>query len=272
MITKNISFLIYKVLYFFDKIFGFITARSFIKYLAEFIRNNSIIKKKIFNKNILFFAPNELIKWRVKTIYSKEPETINWINNFKKNSIFWDIGANIGLYSIYAALKLKKIKIMAFEPSSLNYNILAKNISMNKLNTKINIFQIPLTSYKNKFLNFNETSFSEGSALHSFNTKTSKKKILNSYKIYGTSIDFLIKNKIVDFPDYVKIDVDGIEDKILNSAKSLLKSKKLKSVLIETSISKKKNIIKLLKKNNFIIKDSHLLKDSNEVNLIFAKK
>jgi hypothetical protein len=82
----------------------------------------------------------------------------------------------------------------------------------------------------------------------------------------------LIKNKIVDFPDYVKIDVDGIEDKILNSAKSLLKSKKLKSVLIETSISKKKNIIKLLKKNNFIIKDSHLLKDSNEVNLIFAKK
>lgn len=82
----------------------------------------------------------------------------------------------------------------------------------------------------------------------------------------------MIKNKIVDFPDYVKIDVDGIEDKILNSAKSLLKSKKLKSVLIETSISKKKNIIKLLKKNNFIIKDSHLLKDSNEVNLIFAKK
>ena len=62
------------------------------------------------------------------------------------------------------------------------------------------------------------------------------------------------------------------EKEILNSAKSLLKSKKLKSVLIETSISKKKNIIKLLKKNNFIIKDSHLLKDSNEVNLIFAKK
>ena len=59
-------------------------------------------------------------------------------------------------------------------------------------------------------------------------SKSNKKKILNSYKIYGTSIDFIIKNKIIDFPDYVKIDVDGIEDKILNSAQSLLKSKKLK--------------------------------------------
>ena len=272
MITKNFSYLIYKILYFFDKIFEFITARSFIKYLAEFIRNDSIIKKKIFNKNILFFAPNELIKWRVKTIYSKEPETINWIDTFKKNSVFWDIGANIGLYSIYAALKLKDLKIIAFEPSSLNYSILSKNISINKLNKKINIFQIPLSSYKNKFLDFHETSLSEGSALHSFDSKSNKKKILNSYKIYGTSIDFIIKNKIIDFPDYVKIDVDGIEDKILNSAQSLLKSKKLKSILIETSISKKKKIISLFKKNNFIIKNSHKLKNANEVNLIFIKK
>ena len=56
-------------------------------------------------------------------------------------------------------------------------------------------------------------------------TRSRTKKILNSYKIYGTSIDFIIKNKIIDFPDYVKIDVDGIEDKILNSAQSLLKVK-----------------------------------------------
>ena len=101
MITKNFSYLIYKILYFFDKIFEFITARSFIKYLAEFIRNDSIIKKKIFNKNILFFAPNELIKWRVKTIYSKEPETINWIDTFKRIQYFGTLG-QILVILIYA--------------------------------------------------------------------------------------------------------------------------------------------------------------------------
>ena len=100
MITKNFSYLIYKILYFFDKIFEFITARSFIKYLAEFIRNDSIIKKKNFNKNILFFAPNELIKWRVKTIYSKEPETINWIDTFKKIQYFGTLG-QILVYTLF---------------------------------------------------------------------------------------------------------------------------------------------------------------------------
>ena len=78
-------------------------------------------------------------------------------------------------------------------------------------------------------------------------TRSRTKKIF-SYKIYGTSIDFIIKNKIIDFPDYVKIDVDGIEDKILNSAQSLLKSKKLKSIIIETSISKKRKLYHYLKK------------------------
>ncbi len=39
---------------------------------------------------------------RVNNIFTDEPETINWINNFDENNKinFWDIGANIGLYSI----------------------------------------------------------------------------------------------------------------------------------------------------------------------------
>ena len=45
------------------------------------------------------------ISWRVRTILDKEPDTIEWIDNFSidnnDNFIFWDIGANIGLYSLY---------------------------------------------------------------------------------------------------------------------------------------------------------------------------
>ena len=70
---------------------------------------------------------------KVKTYYSKEPETLSWIDNFdiyrKSNSedlIFWDIGANVGLYSIYAATKYDNISVFAFEPSALNLNILTK--------------------------------------------------------------------------------------------------------------------------------------------------
>ena len=55
---------------------------------------------------------------RVNNIFTDEPETINWINNFDESGKinFWDIGANIGLYSIYAAQKFNNIEITSFEP------------------------------------------------------------------------------------------------------------------------------------------------------------
>jgi len=43
--------------------------------------------------------------WRSQTLFTKEPEMIEWIDSIDSGSTFWDIGANIGLYSIYGAVK-----------------------------------------------------------------------------------------------------------------------------------------------------------------------
>ena len=67
----------------------------------------NIFKKriKVNQKQFIdFFCPNKITATRVNSIFSKEPETIEWIKSFENNSIFWDIGANIGLYSLYAAI------------------------------------------------------------------------------------------------------------------------------------------------------------------------
>ena len=52
--------------------------------------------------------PNRKTRYRAKTFSTKEPETLDWIDSFEKNSVFWDVGANIGLYSLYAAKKNHK--------------------------------------------------------------------------------------------------------------------------------------------------------------------
>ena len=77
----------------------------------------------------------------METFFTKEPETLKWIDSFNDNKkiIFWDIGANIGLYSIYAALKHSDIEIISFEPSTSNLRILSRNISINKLEEKMKI-------------------------------------------------------------------------------------------------------------------------------------
>ena len=77
--------------------------------------------------------------WRVDTYFSKEPETLEWIDSFqeKENLIFWDIGANIGLYSIYNTLKNNNSKTIAFEPSTSNLRILSRNISINSFEDNV---------------------------------------------------------------------------------------------------------------------------------------
>ena len=66
---------------------------------------------------------------RANTFFSKEPETLAWIDAMTENDVLFDVGANIGIYSVYAALK--GLKVFAFEPESLNYaelNILSNTM------------------------------------------------------------------------------------------------------------------------------------------------
>ncbi|EMN13016.1 methyltransferase FkbM domain protein [Leptospira borgpetersenii str. Brem 307] len=79
------------------------------------------------HKGKMFFtAPNYLNRFRAMTFSIKEPDTLEWIDQIAENAVFWDIGANVGLYSIYAA-KQKNAKVFSFEPSVFNLELLARN-------------------------------------------------------------------------------------------------------------------------------------------------
>ena len=235
---------------------------DFLIYWSDFIINNNYKNIKILKKNIKFFIPNELIKWRIKTYFTKEPETLEWIDSFKinKDIIFWDIGANIGLYSIYSAIKHKKINVYSFEPSTSNLRTLSRNISINNLYDKINIVPFALSNKENKFLNMIESDFTEGGALHSFGEKFDFEgnsfKSSNQYKTFGTSIEYLLKNKIIPIPNYIKIDVDGIEHLILSGAGDFLNNQNIESIAVEVNENFKSQfsgILEVMKKYNFIL-------------------
>ena len=259
---KKISFIIYKFFYFFDLLFFKITNRSILIWFKEFINLDSYMKISILNKKISFFIPNQLTQYRVNTFFTKEPETIEWIDNFRtdRNIIFWDIGSNIGLYSIYAALKHKNIEIFSFEPSSSNLRVLSRNISINNLQNKININQFPLTNKDKGFQLMMESDFREGGALHSYgkniNFEGIGMNVQNNYKIYGFSINYLINNLEFQTPNYIKIDVDGLEHFILKEASRALENENLKSLLIEINenyTEQLENVKKIMKEFNFEI-------------------
>ncbi len=87
---KSLSKTIFIFIFFIEKLINAFFKRSITIYLSELIQKISNEKMIIENKKVYFFVPNSLIKWRIKTLYTKEPETIEWINKFsnKKKKYF----------------------------------------------------------------------------------------------------------------------------------------------------------------------------------------
>ena len=250
--VKKLSYICFSLLVFLDKIFKIITKRSILIWFNDFIQERSYKSIKILGKEIKFFVPNQLLEWRVDTYFSKEPETLEWIDSFqeKENLIFWDIGANIGSYSIYNSLKHPKSTTIAFEPSSSNLRVLTRNISINNLEKNIKVVSIPLTNKENIFQEMNEGQFVEGGALNSFGEKFDFEgkefKPTMKYNLLGTTINYFLENSILDIPDYIKIDVDGIEHLILEGGDKFLNDKKVKSLSIEINENFKEQYDKVL--------------------------
>ena len=264
---KVVSKILYLILKLFDNFIFIITKRRFLIWFKDFIENDSYRKIKIqgnSKKEITLFAPNYLTDWLVKDFYLKEPETIEWIDDFKQSSkkiIFWDIGANLGLYSIYAAIKHQKIEVISFEPSTSNLRILSRNISINNLQDKVSINQLALGNKPFEFCYFRESVFGEGESNNSFNSQTNYEgktfKSENTYRILGTSINNILDQKILEVPDYIKIDVDGLEHIILNGASKHLKNPKIKSLQVELNENYTKQfdaVMKIMEENNFKFK------------------
>ena len=122
-ISKIIYFFLSVINIFFEKFFK----RNILGWVKFFIEQNSYRDVRLKSgKNLIFFSPNFLIDLLIRDFFKKEPETLDWIDNFKKEKkiIFWDIGSNIGLYSIYAASNYENIEVISFEPSTSNLRIL----------------------------------------------------------------------------------------------------------------------------------------------------
>ena len=203
------------------------------------------VPDKYSDKKIKFSIKNSSTYFRGTTLFTKEPITIEWIRSFKKKSIFFDIGANIGVYSLYAAL-CSEAKVYSFEPESNNFQNLMENIIINKQEEKILAFPIGISN-ETVLTKLHLSEFSNASSHHTVGdhalNHNSLKEFDAKYKqgIFSTTIDSLIEKWNIPFPNYIKVDVDGIEHKIIESSDTIFQNKKLISLLIEINENRKED-------------------------------
>jgi FkbM family methyltransferase len=182
---------------------------------------------------LVFAVPNALNQYRVDTFATKEPDTLVWIDGIPEASVLWDVGANVGLYTCYAA-KARQCKVFAFEPSVFNLELLARNIFLNGLTDNATIVPLPLSSV----LGINRlrmTSTEWGGALSTFGETFGYdgRPISVTFEVQtvGLSMNDARARLDVPQPDYIKMDVDGIEHLILAGGDGVMRN--VRGILIE---------------------------------------
>ena len=162
-----------------------------------------------------------------------EPETFEWIkNNLKVNEVLWDIGANIGVFSLYAALGGKN-KVLAIEPSAESYSTLNANIRLNNLEEHIDALCFA-GSQETNLLQLHMKDPSSGASHNSIGSSSNQFgefDVNGKQSVIAISLDDLDKIEGIASPNHVKLDVDGKELEILTGATNILK--KVDSLLVE---------------------------------------
>jgi FkbM family methyltransferase len=181
---------------------------------------------------IQYATPNYATRWRFDTFFDKEPDTLEWIAGFKPGDVMVDIGANVGMYSIWAAMT-RNVRVYAFEPESQNYALLYQNIVHNDLAGRVTGYCAALSDtsgYSSLYL----SEFVAGSSVHTYGAALDFKLAPRTSKVvqgcFATTLDELVATAAVPLPTHIKIDVDGLEHKVLAGCRQVLAEPALKSI------------------------------------------
>lgn len=178
-----------------------------------------------------------ITEWRRQTYATKEPETLDWIDQeMKDGSIFFDIGANVGEFSLYAALRHPGVRVVAFEPEYANAHLLKDNLLVNGAQDRVTVYSIALGN-RTGLSQLHIQDATPGAALHTesngaLDRTRTHKPVIWQEGIYTLTLDAFCQETGLS-PHYLKIDVDGTEPEILQGATRTLRSPTLRSLLVE---------------------------------------
>lgn len=207
-------------------------------------------------QKLFYSVPNHVALWRVQTFFTKEPFTVRWLDGLKEGAVFLDVGANVGMYTIYAAV-MRRAKVYAFEPESQNYAILNKNIIANNLSGQVVAVCAALSDVA-RMSRLYLSEFSLGGSCHSFGDEVGfdlkQRKSPHAQGCLSVSIDDLVEKGDIEIPNYIKVDVDGFEHNVLRGAAKTLERPELRELIIEINpaLEQHRDLISWLQQKGFV--------------------
>lgn len=215
-----------------------IFGQNYLKVATALVNEIDLIAEVNTNKGPLYIKCNsETVRIRAREMLRREPDTLTWIEQFSPDDIFWDVGSNVGVFTLYASV-VASTKVVAFDPLPQNYETLCQNIFINDLENKVMPFCVAITDETViDSLHVTQPGNTAGGANCTFGEEVDNYgRILETLKRHptiGYSIDNFLDTFDVPRPNHIKIDIDGIQEKVILGATETLKDLRLKTIMIE---------------------------------------
>jgi len=178
---------------------------------------------------IWFDVPNLRTLHTPWDFHKKEPPTIEWVDRMPLDATFWDIGANVGEFSLYAAKRGVRT-VVAFEPGPANYANLCRNRELNGFDDNMLILCLGLSD-EMTIASFNMTSTDAGHSCHSIDDTHGAPAYVEN--IMTMTIDQAISELKLTPPSHIKVDIDGAEELLIEGGVETLSSGATKSLYME---------------------------------------
>lgn len=194
----------------------------------------------------------EMEKYRAASFWDKEPETLAWIQSFQPDDVFFDIGANVGVYSLYAASLYPGMRIFSFEPLRMNFEALQDNAKANGFG---NIYPMRCAMGRQyaivAFIAENREAGASGGQMIDQPAGPKIQVLSVDGLCYGKHAQIHTRFERFPMPDHIKIDIDGQEMEVVEGMKRTLLS--VKSVLIEVSSSTRQQVVDVMEASGLTI-------------------
>jgi FkbM family methyltransferase len=170
---------------------------------------------------------------------AKEPEMVAWIEEeFRPGDVFYDVGANVGAYSLVAAARWEgMVRVVAVEPSAINFMRLTRNLSLNACGAHVVALPVALGAATG-IETFHYASLEAGGALHALGEAKDYRgrpfAAAARSAVLAFALDELIEQFKLPPPTHLKLDVDGTELAILQGASRSLAGER--SVFVELEV------------------------------------
>ena len=224
--------------------------RRMVALLIESLTPDSTVVTKTRHGSVKFYCPGAM---PFKRSVVAEDDTLAWIEGFSEGDVLWDVGANVGEYTVPAAAR--GLRVWAFEPAAVNFFVLARNVELNQFGDRITALNVALHDRSEIGALWMEHT-QIGSSHHMFGGSTTNSACpttvpLHRQAVVGYTIDDLIKTFDTEFPNHIKLDVDGNEAVILRGARRTLAEPRLSSLLIEVRNDTREQVLQLMHEAGF---------------------